>query len=230
MAEEASKVGVLVHHKTPTSSTDANSHSPYLTDTTINSSVHSSASYDAPWEGPARDFRSPPPPVASRVYVSETTPFFMRGPPKSTFRKVTSFLCSWEVLLFSLLVAFIVLAFISAVANSRPVFFAASAIYAAMQLPPVLLALIITFRHIGSSFDAQETIGPRFSSRLILLSAVILNLLLAVPVYAWSLALGKCTKRGLSFLPFLSDDPFWPLFPSPRFTNYLFSWMYRLCC
>lgn len=201
MAEEASKVGVLVHHDSPTSTT--HSSRSFVTDT-LNSSIHaSSSSYEAQWDGPQppRDFRSPPPPVASRVYVSETTPFFMRGTPnKSTMKKVLLFVCSWEVLFFTLLVSFIVLTFVSSTTDSLPLFYATSALYIALHLPQLVLVIIICLNHVASSFDAQETLGPRFSSRLILFAAVILNLLLAVPIYAWSLALGKCTTLFFSQL------------------------------
>lgn len=201
MAEEASKVGVLVHHDSPTSTTH-NSRS-FVTDT-LNSSIHTSnSSYDAQWDGPqpaTRDFRSPPPPVASRVYVSETTPFFMRGTPKSTAKKVLLFICSWEVLFFALLVAFIALTFVSSTMDSRPLFYTTAVLYIALHLPQFVLVVFICLNHVASSFDAQETVGPRFSSRIILFAAVMLNLLLAVPIYAWSLALGKCTSPILSFV------------------------------
>lgn len=196
IAEEASKVGVLVHHDSPNSTLQSGRS---LLSETLNSSLYDSNYSWNSSHGPSpRDFKSPPAPVASGIYVSETTPFFMRGTPKSTLRKVMLFFVSWEVLFFLLLTAFVTFTFLSSIIDSIPLFYTSAALYISLHIPPILLCVIILLRHVASSFDAQKTAGPRFTSRIILILAILLNLLLGVPVYAWSKALAHCTFLLLS--------------------------------
>jgi hypothetical protein len=140
-----------------------------------------------------RDFRSPPPPVASTTYVSETTPFFRSNTQSTRLQWVSRFVLSFEMLFFLLMALYLVFIFILTSNDSEAIYYMALSFYIAQRLPILIFACVIGAKGITTSFDADSSEGPMFLSRLLLVFAIFFDTVIEIPVNTWSKALGSCT-------------------------------------
>lgn len=151
-----------------------------------------------------RSFRAPPAPIASTVYVSETTSFFT-GNSSMTWKQWLKHLAlSWESCFLLLLVIFVVFIFVTAEIDDVWLLYVTAAVYVAQRVPSFILAGIVCLNHISTSFDSVTSVGPTFGSRLLLFFGTLFTMVMEVPVDAWSRAFSQCASHLVSLQLFQS--------------------------